>query len=68
MKLIKEPYKLNKEKKNKYFLEAQKKLTLFHRRKSSEYAKIIGQKDISKIKSITNLPFLSVNLFKELNL
>ena len=68
MKLFNNPYKLNKEKKNKFFLNIQKRLTTFHKKNSFEYSKIIGQKNISNIKNIFDLPFLSVKLFKELNL
>jgi phenylacetate-coenzyme A ligase PaaK-like adenylate-forming protein len=57
-------------KKNKLFFFNQKKLAQYHYKYSSEYRLIsnILFKSISKIKKISDLPFLHVSLFKDFNL
>ncbi len=66
--LNKNPYILTKDKKSSYILKSQKKLIFHHNSNSKEYKKIVNIKNISKIKELNNLPFVSINLFKELNL
>ena len=57
-------------KKNKLFFFNQKKLSLFHYKHSKEYRLISNYlfKSFSKIKKISDLPFLHVSLFKNFNL
>jgi len=62
------PYSFKKKKKESFFLQQQKKITLYHEKKCQAYKKIIRKSNIAKIKSIKDLPFLSVNLFKQTNL
>ena len=62
------PFSLKKEKKKKLFLNYQKKISLHHSKKCSAYKKIIDNKNIKKILSLNDLPYLSVNLFKQTNL
>ena len=54
--------------KKKFFLREQINLTKHHLRKSKKYKNIIGKLNLKLINSIDELPFLSVNLFKETNI
>jgi hypothetical protein len=64
----KDPYSFKSTKKKKNFLNEQKIITSHHNKNCSKYKKIIDGKEISKISSIKDLPYLSVNLFKQVDL
>lgn len=64
------PYSLNKEEKDKLLTERLVELTKFHQENCPEYKRILSaiDFDINKIRSYSELPFLPVRLFKELEL
>lgn len=63
------PYSLNSQKKSILFEREIKKLTNYHFSKSIEYRKILkGLKYNFNNKKIENLPFLTTNLFKDVEL
>ena len=64
------PYSLNKEEKGKMLTERLTELTKLHQENCPEYARILDSIDFSadRIQSDTDLPFLPVRLFKELEL
>lgn len=64
------PYSLDKEEKEKLLTERLVELTKLHQEKCPEYAHILDSiaYDANKINSYTDLPFLPVRLFKELEL
>ena len=66
--LSKDLFSVNKFDKKKFFLREQINLTKHHLRKSKKYKNIIGKLNLKLINSIDELPFLSVNLFKETNI
>jgi len=64
------PYSLDKSEKEKLLMERLTELTRFHEANCPEYKRILDSTefDIEKVKSYTELPFLPVRLFKELEL
>ena len=64
------PFSLTIKNKNKLFFFNLKKLSQFHYKHSNEYKLISNNlfKSISRIKKISDLPFLHVSLFKNFNL
>lgn len=64
------PYSLDKEEKEKLLTGRLLKLTKLHQEKCLEYARILESIhfDADKVNSYTDLPFLPVRLFKELEL
>ena len=64
------PYSLAKQQKGKMLTERLKELTALHQKKCPEYARILNSidYDADRIKTYTDLPFLPVRLFKELEL
>ena len=64
----KEPYSIRKILKDKYFLKEQKFITEHHKKNCSNYKKIIDKTTTSKIFHLNKLPYISVNLFKEIDL
>src|SRR5699024_3648978 len=64
------PYSLEKEEKEKLLTERLIELTGLHQGGCHEYARILESIgfDINKISSYTDLPFLPVRLFKEMEL
>ena len=64
------PFSLEKKEKEHMLTERLKELTILHQENCPEYAGILESIDfdIDKIQSYTNLPFLPVRLFKELEL
>lgn len=64
------PYSLGKEEKEKLLTERLIELTKLHQEKCPEYKLILDAVDfdVDKVKSYTELPFLPVRLFKELEL
>lgn len=64
------PYSLEKVKKREFLLERLLELTKLHQERCLEYARILKsiKFDADKIKCYTDLPFLPVRLFKELEL
>tara|TARA_B100000787_G_scaffold169995_1_gene163342 strand:+ start:1434 stop:2498 length:1065 start_codon:yes stop_codon:yes gene_type:complete len=65
-----EPFGLSIKKKNSWFLINQKKLSLYHYKYSKNYKLISDNifKSISKVKKISDLPFVHASLFKNFNL
>lgn len=69
--LLKEnPFAFLKEKKEKFFLSNQKRLTFHHYKNSKEYKKItdFGFKNFKRVKNIDLLPYVHTKLFKLYNL
>lgn len=64
------PYSLNMEEKEKLLTDRLVKLTGLHQMKCSQYKHILEaiRFDVNKVKSYTDLPFLPVRLFKEMEL
>ena len=64
------PYSLNKDEKSKLLTERLVELTEFHQANCPEYKKILGAINYNKneIKNYTDLPFLPVRLFKDMEL
>ena len=65
-----DPFGLEIKQKDSWYLINQKKLCLYHY-KNSNYYKLISDnifKPISKVKKISNLPFIHASLFKNFNL
>lgn len=64
------PYSLDRERKEKLLTERLVELTRFHRENCPEYAGILESIcfETDKVRSYTDLPFLPVRLFKELEL
>ena len=64
------PFSLSIKKKNSWFFINQKKLSLYHYKYSKNYKLISDNifQSISKIKKISDLPFVHVSLFKDFNL
>ncbi len=67
---LKKSFSLNHIQKKRWFFENIKSLSQFHYNNSIEYKKISKSifQPINKIKTIENLPFLHVSLFKNFNL
>ena len=65
-----DPFGLPKKKKNSWFLINQRKLSLYHYKYSKNYKLISDNifKSISKVKKISDLPFVHASLFKNFNL
>lgn len=65
-----DPFNLNLRKKNPWFLKNFKKLTLYHYRYSKNFKLISDNifKSISKVKKISDLPFVHASIFKNYNL
>lgn len=65
-----DPFSLEIKKKDPWYLASQKKLCLYHYNNSNSYRLIINNifKSISKVKKISNLPFIHASLFKNFNL
>ena len=65
-----EPYALNKSEKDILLTERLKELSFFHLSNCKEYKSIIDgyAKDLNSIKTITDVPFLPVRIFKEYEL
>ena len=66
--LNKEPFSIHSVIKQNYFLEIQKQITYHHKKNCIFYNRIINDTSISEIQNLDELPALSVNLFKEINL
>ncbi|MCI8513990.1 MAG: acyl-protein synthetase [Lachnospiraceae bacterium] len=64
------PYSLDGEEKEKLLIGRLAELTKFHRKNCPEYARILESMDFKsdKVRSCTDIPFLPVRLFKELDL
>lgn len=64
------PFALNEEQKKSLFFNNQKKLSKYHYKNCPEYKNICDNmfKKIDKCVSLEELPFVHVNVFKELNL
>ena len=64
------PFALNEEQKKSLFFINQKKLSKYHYKNCPEYKNICDNmfKKIDKCVSLEELPFVHVNVFKELNL
>ena len=64
------PYSLDKEEKEKLLTERVVELTKLHQKKCQEYKNMLSaiHFDTNQIKSYTDLPFLPVRLFKEMDL
>jgi len=64
------PFSLTIKKKNPWFFTNQKKLSLYHYKYSKNYRLISDNifKSISKVKEISDLPFIHTSLFKNFNL
>ena len=65
-----DPFGLLKKKKTSWYLINQKKLSLYHYKYSMDYKLISDNifKSISKVKNISDLPFVHASLFKNFNL
>jgi phenylacetate-coenzyme A ligase PaaK-like adenylate-forming protein len=65
-----DPFELEIKKKDPWYLANQKKLCLYHYKNSNNYKLILDNifKSISKVKRISNLPFIHASLFKNFNL
>ena len=65
-----DPFGLEIKKKDPWYLTNQKKLCSHHYKNSKNYKLIIDNifKSISKVKQISNLPFIHTSLFKNFNL
>ena len=63
-------FELNKKQKNPLFFESQKKLSIHHYKNCPEYKKICKNlfKKIETCNSLEELPFVHVNIFKNINL
>ena len=64
------PYSLNREEKEAFLTERLLELTKIHQKRCPEYGSILESMcfDYNKVKSYTDIPFLPVRLFKELEL
>ena len=64
------PFDINIKKKNKWYLNNQKKLSLYHYKNSKDYKFIVDNifKSIPKVKNISELPFIHTSAFKNFNL
>ena len=65
-----DPFGLEIKKKDRWYLKNQKKLCLYHYKYSKNYKLILDNifKSISKIKKVSDLPFIHTSLFKNFNL
>lgn len=65
-----EPYELDKKAKNKLLTKELKELTDVHRKKCKEYSRLLNTLQYNKedIKSIEDIPFFPVRMFKEYDL
>ena len=65
-----DPFDLPIKKKNSWFLINQRKLSLYHYKYSKNYKLISDNifKTISKVKKISDLPFVHASVFKNFNL
>ncbi len=65
-----EPFSISQKLKENWYFKDQKKLSLYHYRKCTEYKKISDKifNDLRKSKTLSDLPFVHANIFKEFNL